>query len=190
MKKDQELALALYETGNHDAMYLAGISVNPKLVSKEILQHWVNNAYWYYLSDHTISGVTAMSEFALELAREWIESDMETVASCGWSTYASYLSMKPDEELNLVEISQLMKRVESTIHEEKNRVRYAMNGFVISVGSSIKSLYDESMQVAEKIGKVQVNMGQTACKVPFAPEYLEKTEAKGRVGVKRKTSIC
>ncbi|MEW9502881.1 DNA alkylation repair protein [Jeotgalibacillus marinus] len=190
VKKDQELALALYETGNHDAMYLAGLSVNPKLMPKERLQQWVNNAYWYSLAEYTVAGVAAESDFALELAREWIESDKEMVASCGWSTYANYLSITPDEELNLAEIRQLMTRVASTIHEEKNRVRYTMNAFVICIGSSIKSLYDESIQVAEKIGKVHVDVGQTACKVPFAPQYLEKIEAKGKVGVKRKTCIC
>ena len=49
VKKDQELALALYETGNHDAMYLAGLAVDPKKLSKEMLQKWVEDAYWYML---------------------------------------------------------------------------------------------------------------------------------------------
>lgn len=31
VKKDQPLALALFDTGNHDAMYLAGLCVQPKM---------------------------------------------------------------------------------------------------------------------------------------------------------------
>ena len=34
-KKIHELALELYDLGMHDAMYLAGLSINPKLISKE-----------------------------------------------------------------------------------------------------------------------------------------------------------
>lgn len=45
VKKDQQLALALYDTGNSDAMYLAGLTVNPKLITKENLQEWVKKAY-------------------------------------------------------------------------------------------------------------------------------------------------
>lgn len=39
VKKDQNLALQLYDTGNYDAMYLAGLSVDPKALAKEQLQH-------------------------------------------------------------------------------------------------------------------------------------------------------
>jgi hypothetical protein len=44
--------LALYDTGNHDAMYLAGLSVDPKLITKETLQDWVKKAYWYMLAEY------------------------------------------------------------------------------------------------------------------------------------------
>ena len=72
VKKDQELTLALYETGNSDAMYLAGLSVNPKLMKKETLQKWVKKADWYMLAEYTVAGVAAESPYALELAREWM----------------------------------------------------------------------------------------------------------------------
>jgi 3-methyladenine DNA glycosylase AlkD len=190
VKKDQELALALYETENFDAMYLAGLSVHPKLMSKETLQNWVEKANWYMLAEYTVAGVAAESPYALELAREWIESDEEMIAVAGWSTYANYLSISPDEKLDLDEICTLLHRVEETIHQEKNRVRYCMNGFVISVGAYVKALYDDAIRVGETIGKVHVNMGKTACKVPLAVTYIKKVEERNKIGVKRKTCIC
>lgn len=45
-------------------------------------------------------------------------------------------------------------------------------------------------QVADYIGKVQVDVGNTACKVPLATEYIKKIEVNNRVGLKRKTCIC
>lgn len=37
---------------------------------------------------------------------------------------------------------------------------------------------------------VEVDMGDTACKVPDALDVLRKIEAAGRVGKKRKTMKC
>jgi 3-methyladenine DNA glycosylase AlkD len=190
VKKNQELALALYDTGNYDAMYLAGLCINPKLMTKEQLQVWMQEAYCYALAEYTVAGVTAESEYALELAKEWMKSDEEVIVTAGWSTYTNYLSITQDEALDLEEIKDLLHIVEKTIHEERNRVRYTMNNFVLGVGAFVAPLYEHAMVAAEKIGKVSVSMGQTACKVPLATDYLHKIEAKGTIGKKKKTCIC
>jgi 3-methyladenine DNA glycosylase AlkD len=190
VKKDHELGLQLFNSGNHDAMYLAGLSVNPKILSKETLQEWAKKAYWYLIAEYTVAGVAAESDYALELAREWMSSEEEMIAVCGWSTYSNYISITPDEKLDLNEIKTLLTQVRNTIHGERNRVRYVMNGFVLSVGCYVPELIEEAKQVAEVIGKVHVDVGNTACKVPLATEYIKKVEDKNRVGMKRKTCIC
>jgi len=190
VKKDHELALNLFNTGNHDAMYLAGLSVKPSLMTKETLQAWVKKAYWYMAAEYTVAQVTAESDYALELAREWINAEEEMVAVAGWSTYANYLSITPDNELDIEEIRTLLDRVKNTIHEERNRVRYVMNSFVISVGSYSPELTEEAKRVGESIGKVHVDVGNTACKVPIAKDYINKVETMDRIGKKRKTCIC
>ncbi|MBI3465809.1 MAG: hypothetical protein HY000_22560 [Planctomycetes bacterium] len=65
-----------------------------------------------------------------------------------------------------------------------------MNSFVIAVGSYVKPLLNEAKAAAKKIGMVSVDMGDTACKVPLATEYIEKVVKAGRVGRKRKTIKC
>ncbi|UVI31577.1 DNA alkylation repair protein [Paenibacillus spongiae] len=190
VKKDQALALELYDSGISDAMYLAGLTVNPKTMTKERLLDWVRHARWSMLSEYAVAGVAAESPYALELAREWIQAPEETIAACGWNTYANYISITPDERLDLDEISRLLRQVADTIHGEQNRVRYTMNSFVIAIGSYVTALQDEALEAAERIGKVHVNVGQTACKVPPAAEYIHKVEAAGKLGSKRKTCIC
>lgn len=190
VKKDQALARGLYETGNSDAMYLAGLTVNPKMMDKETLQAWAKKANWYALAEYTVAGVAAESPYALELAREWMQSSDEMIAACGWSTYANYVSITKDEDLDLEEIRRLLQQIAATIHSEKNRVRYTMNMFVIVVGSYVRPLHEEAVRVAEAIGKVEVHMGQTACKLPDAMPYIEKTVAAGKLGTRKKTCIC
>jgi 3-methyladenine DNA glycosylase AlkD len=190
VRKDQVLAMDVFDTGNSDAMYLAGLAVNPETMTKEKLQAWARQANWYLLSEYTVAGVTAESPFALELAREWMKSGEELIATCGWRTYANYISMTEDEKLDLEEIRGLLHLIEETIHEERNRVRYSMNSFVIIVGSSVHDLYEEALQTAEKIGRVYVHVGEIACKLPEANGYIKKAAATGTMGVKKKTCIC
>lgn len=190
VKKDQALALRLYDSRNYDAMYLAGLSVNPKTITKEQLQRWAAGAKWHSPAEYTVARVAAESPYARELAAEWIESPEELVAVSGWSTYANYVTVAPDEMLDLEEIRDYLTRVRETIHGERNWVRYVMNNFVISVGAYVGALTEEAKAVAEEIGKVNVDVGNTACVVPSAPEYIGKIETMGRIGNKKKTCIC
>lgn len=190
VKKDRDLALALYDSGNTDAMYLAGLSIDPKTMTKQELERWAEQAYWYMLAESTVAGVAAESEAALVVAREWLQSPDELLATCGWSTYTNYISITPDEMLDFQEIGQLLEQVRTTIHEERNRVKYTMNNFVIAVGAYCYPLFDAAVEVAKEIGKVHVDVGQTACKVPLATAYIDKIEAMDRVGKKKKTCIC
>lgn len=190
VKKDQQLALDLYASGNNDAMYLAGLSINPKNMTKEQLQNWAKQAYWYQLAEYTVAACAAESPYALELASEWIESENEMIACAGWNTYSNYLSITPDDQIDFSLMLDLLTRVEKEIHTERNRVRFNMNGFIIALGSFTKSLHNDAKIIAAKIGKVSVDVGNTACKVPYAPIYLEKVEIMGSVGKKKVTSRC
>ena len=190
VKKNHELALRLYATGNSDAMYLAGLIAEEDRMSKQDLQDWVRAAYWYMLSEVAVADVAAETPFWNELAREWMESEREMIACAGWSTYSAAISTRPNEELDFDEISELLDGVERSIHSAPNRVRYDMNNFVICVGSYIPALSEKAKRVAESIGKVSVDMGGTACKVPYAPEYITRVIDRGNLGKKRPSARC
>ena len=189
-KKNHELSLELYATGNYDAMYLAGLMADEKQITAEQLELWVGQAYFSYLSEYTVPWVAAETEFGFDLGLKWIQSEIETVASAGWGTLAYYAALHEDEKLDTKAYIKLLDTIEKEIHEAQNRVRYAMNGFVISVGTYIEALTNKSKEVAKKIGKVTVDVGGTACKVPLASAYIDKVIAKGKIGVKRKTARC
>lgn len=190
IKKNHELALELYDTGILDAMYLAGLIADPQKMTKNQLQHWVGNGKWHMVWEYTVAWMAAESKYGWELALEWIDSSNEGIASAGWSTLSGLVALKQDSELDMKELKKLLNRVGKNIHSSPNRVRYTMNGFVISVGCYVAELTGLAMEVAENIGKVSVDMGGTACKVPDAPMYIQKVVDKGYLGKKRKTVVC
>ena len=189
-KKNHELSLELYKTGNSDAMYLAGLMADEKQITKEQLVEWVEKAYWSYLSEYAVPWVAAETAFGFELGLSWIDSEEEGIAAAGWSTLAYYSAVNKDEQLDIAMYETLLDRVEKEIHTAKNRVKYTMNGFVISIGTYIKDLTKKATATAEKIGVVEVDMNGTACKVPFAKDYIQKVIDKQRLGKKRKTARC
>ncbi|PLW96563.1 MAG: DNA alkylation repair protein, partial [Marinilabiliales bacterium] len=176
--KNHKLSLELYATGNSDAMYLAGLIADEAMMTREDLNRWVKQAYWYMISEYTVPWVAAETPFGFELALDWINSDEENIAAAGWSTLSSVASLKSDEELDSDKYFSLLQEVKQRIHTAPNRVRYAMNNFVIAVGGAIAGLNIPAKQVAETIGKVNVDMGGTACKVPLASQYIKKVEDK------------
>lgn len=190
IKGNQALALELFDTGNVDAMYLAGIVADGSLMNKKQLDAWAKKATWYMVSEYSVPGVAHAHADAAALAMKWIQSKKENVASAGWTTYAGVVATRPDEDLDLNEIKTLLKQIESNIKSAPNRVRYTMNGFVISVGSYVQPLLKQAKATAKKIGKVDVDMGGTACKVPLASDYIDKLESTNRIGKKRKTIKC
>src|SRR5262249_48793099 len=150
IKRDYQLALDLYDTGIYDAMYLAGLIADDSKMTKADLQHWLEKASCGMLSEYTVPWVAAGSKHGRELALNWIESKKEDVAAAGWATLSSLVATKDDADLDLAELKRLMQRVQQTIHEQPNRVRYAMNGFVIAVGSYVKALTETALKTAAK----------------------------------------
>ena len=136
------------------------------------------------------AAVAAESKHGWDLALEWIESKKEDVAAAGWNTLAHLVAITDDADLDIAHLKKLLQQVEKTIHAAPNHVRYGMNGFVIAVGAYVKSLTDAAIKTAEKIGEVSVDMGNTACKVPFAPDYIKKIQKRGTIGKKRKSARC
>lgn len=190
VREDYQLALELYDTGVYDAMYLAGLIADDARMTKKDLQHWIAKASSAALAEFTVAWVAAGSHHGWDLGLKWIDSPKERTASAGWSTLGGLVAITEDAELDLAELKRLLQRVQKTIHDAPNRVRYVMNSFVIAVGCYVEPLSQLALQTAEKIGPVTVDMGATACKVPGAAEYIRKVEQRGTIGRKRKTVKC
>jgi 3-methyladenine DNA glycosylase AlkD len=191
IKEQQALACELYATGNLDAMYLAGMVADGSKMTAKELSAWAEGAAnLQMIAEYTVPWVTVENPHARDLAKQWIKSKKEHVASSGWCTFSGLVATKPDDALDLAEIESLLGTVVKGIKSAQNRERYTMNGFVIAVGSYVKPLSKQAKAAARQIGAVSVDVGETACSVPVASAYIEKIEASGRVGKKRKTIRC
>ncbi len=190
VKRDYQLALELYESGVYDAMYLAGLIADDQQMTRKDLRKWAKRATSGALWPSTVHWVAAESRFGWELAMEWIDADKEPLNVIGWMTVSSLVAIKDDAELDIETLTTLIQRVESDIHTERNRVRYAMNSFLIAVGCHVKGLTQLAIASGRRIGTVSVDVGQTDCKIPDCLQYIEKARQRGVIGKKRKSAKC
>ena len=190
IKKDHELSIELFNTGNADAMYLAGLIADESKMTKRTLDDWAKKASWYMISEYTVPWIAADCGLGWEAGLKWIDSKTDKIASAGWAALSSHLSVCANENIKTSEVDKLLDRIIKSLHDSPNRVRYTMNGFVIAVGSYIPELKEKAQAAAEKIGKVHVDVGGTACKVPDAKSYIQKIADKGYTGKKRKMARC
>lgn len=188
LKKNYTLSLELYDSGIPDAQYLAGLIADENMMSKKDLQHWADDASWHMISEYTVPWIAAESQYGWEMANNWIDDKKESIQSSGWCALASIVAIKPDTSLDIKDLGNLLKRVEVGITKAGNRVPYAMNAFLIATGGYVRELTETALNTGRSLGKISVDMGGTACKVPYAPDYIQKMLDRGVK--KRKMARC
>jgi hypothetical protein len=190
VKKNHELSMGLFATGNADAMYLAGLIADEKAITKKDLEYWLSIATSQNIIEFTIPWIASESRYGWELGLQWIDSTDPKEQGAGWTTLGNWVSLRNDSDLDIPKLRQLIARVESEIDDAANRVRYAMNMFLIAVGSYVAELTTAAKTAGQRIGAVSVEMHGTACKVPSVVDYIAKIESMGRVGKKKKQARC
>jgi 3-methyladenine DNA glycosylase AlkD len=191
IRGQQDLALALYATGMMEAMYLAGMVANGSKMTPQQLQSWAEGAAGMpMIAEYTVPWVAVEHPAARVHAAKWIASKQEQIAAAGWCTWSGLAATQPDDALDMAEIEALLLSIPGRIGSAKNRVRYTMNNFVIAAGTYVKPLLPQAKKVAKQLGAVEVDVGDTACKIPLAGESIAKAEETGRIGKKKKTIRC
>ena len=171
---DHELALALWDTGNFDARNLAVKIVDPAGMSPADLDRWAGEGL-----PRMCGGYAAMvaSETPYGAARldAWLASKDEVLRGAGW-TLLGQLAQR-DEALPDAVFEKRLDQIERTIHAAPNNELYGMNNALIAIGLRSPALRKAALAAAKKIGKVEVDHGDTACETPDARGHIEKAWA-------------
>lgn len=190
IKIDQALAEELYATGNYDAMYFAGIIADPKAMTVEDFNRWMEAAYFYMLSDYVVAVTLAEAPIAQEVADAWIASGEELKMSGGWSCYCWLLGNRKDSEFSESKLANMLDVVKNTIHDVPERTKSAMNNFLYTVAISYVPLHEQAVATAQAIGPVEMKRDNKKSTQLNAYETIQKEIERGRIGFKRKYVRC
>lgn len=174
IKVDHALARALWKTKNHDARMLAIKVADPAQVLSEELDAWAREMRVRSCGGY-VAMLAAESPLGAAKAREWLSSKDDALRAAGWILGGHLASL--DEALADDWFEKQIARIEKSIHGAPNAEREAMNMALIQIGCRSAGLRKQATAAAKRIGVVEVDHGDTACKTPDAASYIAKTWA-------------
>jgi hypothetical protein len=172
IKVDHALAMELWKTGNAEARVLSLQVADPERLTRADADRLLEEGAGRFLGCY-LSGLLARSPIADETMRAWMKSKDELTREMGYGILGARL--KDDEgSVSDADAEKVLATIEKEIHRSPNWARYAMNGALISIGVFKPALRGKAIEAARRIGKVEVDHGETCCKTPDAVPYIEK----------------
>lgn len=171
IRVDHELACALWETANFDARNLAVKIVDPALMSAADLDRWAREPGANMCASY-VAYIAAEGPHGRTRADQWLTSSNPNECCMGWTLVAAQ-AMR-DTATSDGWFAERLKEIERSIHTAPNAQRYAMNNALIAIGCHSTALRQDATSTAKRIGKVEVDHGDTACKTADAAQSIDK----------------
>lgn len=178
IKVDHPLAMELWRTGNAEARILALQVADPQQLTRADADALLKGGPVRFVGSY-LSGLLARSPIAEETMRAWMESPDESHREVGYGILSVRLKDDPGS-VGDADAEKVLATIEKEIHLSANWARYAMNGALISIGIFKPALREKAIEAAKRIGKVEVDHGETNCKTPDAVPYIEKAAMRTR----------
>lgn len=159
--KDHRLAASLWKSDIYDAKLIAILIDDPKRMTPEQAESWVDDGLGdgYLVHTYTTCGAPlAKTAFAFELASRWVDSEDPVRRRCGYGLLYELSKRKPkgmDDEylIDRIEI------IRETIRDEEMWVRESMNTALMGIGKRNLVLNEAAIAAAEAIGPVDIDYG-------------------------------
>ena len=178
IKVDHALALELWKTGNAEARILALQVADPEKLTRSDANGLLKDGPVRFVGCY-LSGLVGRSPIAEETMRAWMKSPDEFAREMGYGILGARLKDDPDS-VSDTDAEKVLATIEKEIHRSPNWARHAMNVAIISIGVFKPALRKKAIEAAKRIGKVEVDHGETSCKTPDAVAYLEKASNRKR----------
>ena len=178
IKVDHALAMELWKTGNAEARVLALQVADPEKLTRAAADGLVKDGPVHFIGPY-LSGLLARSPIAEKTMRAWMKSPDELPREMGYGILGVRLKDDPSS-VSDADAEKVLATIEKEIHRSPNWARYAMNGALIAIGVFKPALAKKAIEAAKRIGKVEVDHGETNCKTPDAVSYIDKASKRKR----------
>ena len=172
IKVDHGLAMDLWKTGNAEARILALQVADAAKITVADAERFVKEGQVRFL-DPYLGPLLARAPIADKTMRAWMKSAEESTREIGYAIFASRIKDDP-KSVSDTDAEKILATIEKEIHRSANWARRAMNSALISLGVYKPALRKNVIDAAKRIGKVEVDHGETGCKTPDAIPYIEK----------------
>jgi 3-methyladenine DNA glycosylase AlkD len=168
IKTDHELALALWETGNIDARFLAILVIKPKALSADAMDQMVRSVTFVEVADWLNSYVVKHHPDKETLRQGWMSTDDPMAARAGWSLTAGRVVKSPEG----LDLNALLDRIESEMGNAATEVQWTMNSCLAEIGIHFRKHRKRALAIGETLGIYRDYPVSKGCTSPFAPIWI------------------
>jgi 3-methyladenine DNA glycosylase AlkD len=149
--RSHQTALALWETGIHEARILAALTDEPSSVTPEQMDHWAHDFDSWDICDQCCMKLFDKTPYAYEKIFEWARSEEEFVRRAAFATIAALTvhdKKAPDERME-----QFFPLIIEYSTDERNFVKKAVNWALRQIGKRSAELLEKALDVSRRIIK-------------------------------------
>ena len=147
--RDHALALALWDTGIHEARSLAAMVDEPEKVTKRQMDRWASQIDSWDVCDGCTFVLFDKTPYAYEKATAWSARREEFVKRAGFSLMAALaIHDKQAPDARFLEFLPIIRR---QAHDERNFVKKAVNWALRQIGKRNLALNAAAIETAEQI---------------------------------------
>lgn len=147
--KDQALAVALWDSGIHEARILASMVAEPRLVSPQLMDHWVHDFASWDVCDQVCGNLFDKTPFAYQKAVQWCQEEQEFVRRAGFVMMAELaVHDKAASDDAFLPFFPLIKQY---AWDERNFVKKAVNWALRQMGKRNKHLGAIALECAHEL---------------------------------------
>jgi 3-methyladenine DNA glycosylase AlkD len=169
------LALALWDSGIHEARILASMIDEPRLVSAQQMEEWVNNFDSWDVCDQVCGNLFDKTSYAYQKAVQWCQQEKVFVRRAGFVMMAElsvHDKQAPDEAF-----MQFFPLIKHYADDERNFVKKAVNWALRQIGKRNGHLRTLALQCALDIQRMDSKTARWLAKDAF--KELQAKEIKG-----------
>ncbi len=149
IKKDHQLALSLWKSGNHDARILSFMIADPKEFTMEDAEEWMPDMKSWDLTDGAAIYLFRRCDWVIEKVNQWINSEEEFIRRQGFVLMA-VLAVHGKKLPNSLFIDWLDDLFEGA-SDKRNFVKKAVNWGIRQIGKKNKTLRQHALITCERI---------------------------------------
>jgi len=144
-----EVAMELWASNIHEAMILASMLADPKLLTEQEMDNWTHDFYSWDLCDQTCGNLFQKTDFLIPKAFEYSHHEEEFVKRTGFVLMVQYVvhHKKADDDLCF----KFLERIKEEAWDERNFVWKALNWLLRQIGKRNLYLYPYAMQTCEAL---------------------------------------
>ncbi|MHC4910737.1 MAG: DNA alkylation repair protein [Planctomycetota bacterium] len=173
IKKDHDLGLKLWKTGNVDAQMLAILIMRPKDLSAEELDTLVREARFAWVADWLQSYVIKEQPFAEReaLRKQWMKATEKDswVARAGWHLTASMINQDEDG----MGVAALLDRIEKKMPKAAPETQWTMNNTLVAIAVKHLKHRKRAIAIGEAIGLYADWPKAKGCTIPYVPVWVD-----------------